>query len=215
MSGARSMSGTIVGSVFADWNGNGMPDPGEDALAGIPVRLGASSNVISSRNGQFSFLNVPVGTHDVGLDLNAVPVDYDAPAAPDVTVDVARDETRRIALALIPLGTIAGRVVQDANRNGKVDADDPVIEDVVITLDAGARSELARNGGFSFTAVRAGAHTLQLLKESLPDGAAVVGETMISASITREQPRVDVVFLVGLEKRPEIRRVFKSRSGER
>ena len=34
-------SGSVLGSVFADWNGNGLPDAGEETLAGIPVRLGS------------------------------------------------------------------------------------------------------------------------------------------------------------------------------
>jgi hypothetical protein len=202
-------SGSIVGLVFADWNRNGLPDPGEDALAGIPVRLGTSSNVTTARDGQFSFLNVPTGEQQVGLDLNAVPVDYDAPDASDVTISVARGETRRVALALVPLGTISGRVVEDANRNGRVDADDPVVDGVVITLDAGTRSELVRSGRFVFSAVAAGDHKLELLKDSLPDGAAIVGETEIVSSITHEQSKVEAVFLVRFEKRPEIRKVFK------
>jgi hypothetical protein len=202
-------SGSIVGLVFADWNRNGLRDPGEDALAGIPVRLGTSSSVTTARDGQFSFLNVPTGEQQVGLDLNAVPVDYDAPEASDVTISVARGETRRVALALVPLGTISGRVVEDANRNGRVDADDPVVDGVVITLDAGTRSELVRSGRFVFSAVPAGDHTLELLKDSLPDGAAIVGETEIVSSITHEQSKVEAVFLVRFEKRPEIRKVFK------
>ena len=202
-------SGSIAGSVFADWNGNGLPDPGEEALAGIPVRLGASSSVTTSRDGQFSFGNVPVGEQQVGLELNAVPVDFDAPDASDVTVAVSRGETRRVALALIPLGTIAGRVVQDANGNGAVDPDDPVLDGVVVTLDGGTRSELVRKGVFTFAAVRAGEHSIELLKESLPDGAAVVGRTEMTGAITQANPKVDVVFLVRLEKRPEIKKVFK------
>src|SRR6185503_11541072 len=74
-------SGTVMGTVFADWNANGQPDPGEDALAGIPIALGTLSHVTSGRDGQFSFLNVPSGAQVVHLDMNALPVDFDAPAA--------------------------------------------------------------------------------------------------------------------------------------
>jgi hypothetical protein len=213
--GSRSSrgSGSIVGSVFADWNGNGLPDPGEDPIAGIPIRLNASVGTSTAKDGQFAFQNVPVGAQNVGLDLHAVPVDYDLPDAPDVTVDVARGEARRVALALIPLGTIAGRVVEDVNQNGAVDPEDPVVNDVVVTLDSGARSEMARNGTFAFTAVRAGAHTVQLLKESLPVGANAVGRTVLTTSIERDHLKVDVVFLVRVEKRPEIRKVFRGTRG--
>jgi hypothetical protein len=202
-------SGSIVGSVFADWNGNGLPDPGEDAIGGIAERLGSRANVTTSRDGQFSFFNVPTGEQEVGLDLAAVPVDYDAPAAPDVTVSIARGETRRVALALVPLGTIAGRVVEDANKNGRLDPEDPVLEGVVVVVDSGTRSELVHNGAFTFSAVRAGVHKVEVLKESLPDGAAVIGDTEIETAITRDAPKVEIVFLIRLEKRPEIKKVFK------
>jgi hypothetical protein len=205
--------GSIVGTVFADWNGNGIPDPGEDFLAGIPVRLGASSSVTTSRDGQFSFVNIPPGTQDVGLDLNALPVDFDPPPAPDVSLEVARGETRRVALALIPLGTIAGRVVEDANKNGRIDPDDPVVDGIVISLDGGARSEMVHNGRFVFSAVRAGDHRVELLKDSLPDGAAIVGETETGASITRDHVQAEVTFLVRIEKRPEIRKKFRGGGG--
>jgi len=36
-------SGSVMGSVFADWNGNGIPDAGEEALANIPVHLGSAT----------------------------------------------------------------------------------------------------------------------------------------------------------------------------
>ena len=205
-------SGSIVGSVFADWNGDGLPEPGEDAIGGIPVRLGSSSKVTTSGEGQFSFVNVPIGEQEVGLDLTAVPVDYDAPAAPDLIVRIARGETRRVALALVPLGTIAGRVVEDANKNGQLDPGDPVIDNVIVVVDGGARSELVHDGAFTFSAVRAGAHTVELLKESLPDGAAAIGVTEVDTAITHDNPKVDVVFLIQLDKRPEIKKVFKGGS---
>ena len=62
-------SGSVLGSVFADWNGNGLPDAGEQALPGIPVRLGFSARATTAHDGQFTFVNVPAGLQDVGLDL--------------------------------------------------------------------------------------------------------------------------------------------------
>ena len=105
--------------MFADWNGNGLPDAGEDALSGIPVRLGNATHATTSHDGQFSFLNVPSGALNVGLDVKALPVDFDPPAAPDLVLELSRGETRRVAFALVPLGGIRGRVVEDANRNGR------------------------------------------------------------------------------------------------
>ena len=206
-------TGTVSGSVFADWNANGQPDPGENVLAGIPVLLGSLSAVTTGRDGQFTFLNVPSGAQQVRLDVNALPVDFDAPAGADVAFEVSRGETRRVAFGLLPLGSIRGQVFEDTNRNGELDPGDPPIDNAVVVLDGGQRSELARKGQFRFEAVRAGDHRVELLKESLPEGSAIVGSGERPAAVSREMPQVAVLFLVAIEKRPEVRKVFPSRPG--
>ncbi|HET7698138.1 MAG TPA: SPOR domain-containing protein [Vicinamibacterales bacterium] len=213
MARAGRGTGTVSGSVFADWNANGQPDPGENVLAGIPVLLGTLSAVTTGRDGQFTFLNVPSGAHQVRLDLNALPVDFDAPAGTDVALEVSRGESRRVAFGLLPLGAIRGYVFEDANRNGQIDAGDPSVDNAVLVLDGGQRSELVRKGQFRFDAVRAGEHRIELLKESLPEGSAIVGANGRTLEVTRDTPQVDIVFLVTIEKRPEVRKVFPSRPG--
>ena len=210
---AERGTGTISGSVFADWNANGQPDAGEEVLAGIPIALGTISHLTTGRDGQFSFLNVPSGAQSVRLDLNALPVDYDAPAATDVSFEISRGETRRVAFGLLPLGGIRGRVHEDVNKNGVLDPGEPALDGAVLVLDGGQRSEAVRKGQFRFDAVRAGDHRLELLKESLPEGAAVVGAAERPAPITRDAPQIEVSYLVTIEKRPEVRRVFPSRGG--
>ena len=118
----------------------------------------------------------------VRLDLNALPVDFDPPAGTDVTVEISRGGSRRVAFGLLPLGGIRGRVIEDVNKNGQLDAGDRPIDSAVIVLDGGLRSEQARGGEFRFDAVRAGDHRIELLKESLPEGAAIVGESQRQAS---------------------------------
>ena len=159
------------------------------------------------------FLNVPSGAQQVRLDLNALPVDFDAPAGADVAFEISRGESRRVAFGLLPLGAIRGQVFEDANRNGQLDAGDPPVDNAVLVLDGGQRSELVRKGQFRFEAVRAGDHRLELLKESLPEGSAIVGASERPATVGRETPQVELVFLVTIEKRPEVRKVFPSRPG--
>jgi cell division septation protein DedD len=118
-----------------------------------------------------------------------------------------------VAFGLLPLGSVAGRVFEDANRNGQLDAGEPPIADAVVVLDAGQRSELARKGHFRFDAVRAGDHRIELLKESLPEGAAIVGDVDRPVSVSRDSPHGEVLYLVTIEKRPEIRKVFPARGG--
>ncbi len=213
--GARTTrgSGSIVGSVFADWNANGQPDPGEGTLEGIPVAVGTLAHVTTARDGAFAFLNVPAGAQHVFLDLNALPVDFDAPAATDLLVEIGRGDTRRVVFGLIPLGSIQGRVIEDSNKNGEIDPEEPPVEGAVLTLDGGMRSVLARKGRFRFDAVRSGDHRVELLKESLPEGSTVVGGNERATPVTREQPQPSVTFLVAIEKRPEVRKVFPPKIG--
>ncbi|HEX5473680.1 MAG TPA: SPOR domain-containing protein [Vicinamibacterales bacterium] len=206
-------SATVLGSVYADWNGNGRMDAGEEQLGGIPVQFSNVLHVTTARDGQFAFMNVPAGSQHVALDLRALPVDFDPPAVPDLVVDLGRGDTQRVAFGLIPLGAVHGRVVNDLNRNGVADAGEPAVEGAVLTLDGGERSEVVRKGIFRFEAVRSGAHRLALLAESLPDGSKITGEAEQSVTIAREHPAPDATFLVTIAKRPEIRKVFPPKRG--
>jgi len=205
-------TGTIGGLIFADWNANGVQDGDENALEGIPLRLGAG-HTASGRDGQFAFVNVPAGVRSVGVDTTALPVDFDPPAIAEVQIELSRGDTKRVAFGLLPLGTIHGKVIRDANGNGKADANEEAIDGAIVVLDGGLRSEQARKGRYQFNAVRSGPHLVKLLLESLPDGAAVTGDPEVPATLSRDALAAEVTFVVSVEKRPEIRRVFPPRGG--
>lgn len=206
-------TGSIAGLVFEDWDADGVPDAGERPLEGIPILLGTAGGTVSSAEGEFAFVNVAVGLQRVGLDLSALPVDFDAPSIASVQIELARNDSRRVSFGLVPLGSVSGRVLRDVNGNGQLDAADQLLEAGVLVLDDGARSEQVRKGRFRFDAIRSGPHTIDLLPESLPEGATIIGERRNSVAVTREQPAVIVDFLVKVDKRPEIRRVFPPKKG--
>jgi DedD protein len=203
----------VVGSVFADWDADGVPDPDEGPLEGIPVVLGKTASTTSSARGDFSFTNVPTGQQRVQVDLGALPVDFDPPVVPAIEIDLSRGETRRVAFGLVPLGSVSGRVLRDANGNGAIDPADEPLDAAVLVLDGGQRSEQARKGQYRFEAVRSGPHKLELLLESLPDGAAIIGERQVDVAVTRERQATTSDFLVKIDKRPEIRKVFPPKGG--
>lgn len=204
---------TVAGLVFEDWDADGVADPDERPLEAIPLLLGTVGNTVTSARGEFSFVNVPTGLQRVGLDLSALPVDFDAPAVSGVQIELTRNESRRITFGLVPLGSVGGRVLRDANASGTIDAGDEPLDSGVLVLDGGARTEAVRKGQFRFDAVRAGSHTIDLLQESLPDGATIVSERSVAVPLTKTQPNPVVDFLVKVEKRPEIRRVFPPKGG--
>jgi hypothetical protein len=205
---------TVVGTVYADWNANGQQEADEEPLENIPLRIADVASVASSRSGEFLFQGVPAGRMLVGLDTSAVPVDFDLPTFSSMELDLDRGETKRLAFGLIPLGAVHGRVIRDANGNGRADPGEEPVEGAVLVLDGGMRSEQIRKGGYRFEAVRSGSHVVALLRESLPEGAAIAGATEAELTLSRGQLTVAIDFLVSIDKRPELRRVFPSRGGE-
>jgi len=205
-------TGTISGLVFADWNADGIQDAGENTIEGIPLRLGGG-HTTSGRDGQFAFMNVPAGVRAVGLDTSALPVDFDPPSVSQVQVELSRGDAKRVTFGLIPLGVVQGRVVRDTNGNGKADLNEETVNDAVIILDGGVRSEQVRKGRYRFDAVRSGTHMVKLLIESLPDGAVIAGDPEVQTTLSRDALAAEVIFVVSVEKRPEIRRVLPPRGG--
>ena len=199
---------TVKGLVFADWNGNGLQDSGENPVPGVPLRLEPVGATETGKTGEFVFRNVPDGFHEVGLDLGALPIDFEAPAIPRLQLALSGRDTRQVAFGLIPLGAIRGRVVRDVNGNGTADSTEPAIDGAVLVLDAGKRSERSKRGQFAFEAVPSGEHSVTLLAESLPEGAMIAGEPTRIARLERDHMTIDLPFLVAIETRGEIRKVF-------
>jgi cell division septation protein DedD len=206
-------TGHIIGIAYTDWNGNAVQEPDETPLENIPVRVTAVSTVMTRRDGEFSFLNVPAGPQQVALDTAALPVDFDPPAISSVDIELDRGTTRRVSFGLIPLGSVRGRVIHDANGNGRIDPGEEPIEGAVLVLDGGARSEQVRRGAYRFDSIRSGDHVISLLKESLPEGAVITGASQIPLALNRNQLSVDIDFAVVVQKRPETRKVFPPRGG--
>jgi uncharacterized repeat protein (TIGR01451 family) len=58
----------ILGRLFEDRNGNGIPDPGEPGVPGVRVYLEDGSFSFSDPEGQYSFTGLSAGSHVVKID---------------------------------------------------------------------------------------------------------------------------------------------------
>jgi hypothetical protein len=186
-------TGTVTALAYADWNANGAPDPDEEPVAGVTIALGRAL-AQTGADGRAAFVEVPAGPALVALDPTGVPATFDPPADPARSVTVTAARPAAVAFPLVPLGGVHGRVLHDGN--GQPDPSDPPIDEAVVVLDGGQRSELVRAGRFRFEAVRAGRHEATLLLDSLGPGTAPVGEVTHLVEVTRERPEPEVVFLV-------------------
>ncbi len=199
---------TIEGTVFVDWNGNNIQDAGEESLGGVGVLVDGVARTTADQKGRFRFDRLVGGAHVIKLDLASIPADFDPPATSATEVTARHNEVAAVTFAVLPLGDIEGVVLQDLNGNGTLDEGDAPVEGAVVVLDDGARTEIVRNGMFTFSGVRVGTHTVQLLLESLPDGAAIAGESQVGIDVSRQQRTPVAGFLIRVDRRPEIRKVF-------
>jgi uncharacterized repeat protein (TIGR01451 family) len=66
----------ILGRVFEDRNGNGVPDSGEPGLPGVRIYLEDGSYVFTDAEGQYSFTGVQSGLHVAKIDRATLPPQY-------------------------------------------------------------------------------------------------------------------------------------------
>jgi hypothetical protein len=212
--GSPTGRAVVEGTVFADWNGNGVQDPNEDPLAGVAVVLDGVERMTTGRDGSFRFTHEAAGPHALGADLATVSAEYDLPDASSFDLTLGRGEHRATAFGLRPLGDIDGTVFIDVNNNRVRDDGDSPVDNAVVVLDDGRRTEMSRQGRFRFSGVEMGSHTVRLLMESLPDDAALTGPAEVTVEVSRQQRESSLPFLVQMQKRPEIRKVFSEKSAK-
>ncbi len=210
--GSPTGKAVVEGTAFADWNGNGVQDPGEDPLPGVAVVLDSLERMTTGRDGAFRFPHEAAGTHALRVDLTTVSAEYNLPATLPAEFTLGRNERHVAAFGLLPLGDVDGTVFLDVNGNKVRDDGDTPVDNAVVILDDGRRTELTRRGHFRFSGVQLGSHTVRVLMESLPDGAALTGPAEATVEVGRQQRETSISYLVQTQKRPEIRKVFPDKN---
>ncbi|WP_431873844.1 SdrD B-like domain-containing protein [Amycolatopsis sacchari] len=189
----------IAARVWSDLNGNGVQDPGEPGLAGVPVKLrgddgGQLALTTTGPDGGYAFENVANGSYQVCLDLGNLPpaiADFtptrsggDSAANPAtgctraVTIGLGKREDTTLNAGLgAPANSLGDRVWFDSNRNGLQDEVEPGIAGVPVKLvradgaDAGATTTGA-DGVYSFTGIPDGAYRVCFDPKTFPPAYA-------------------------------------------
>ncbi|TNC22946.1 hypothetical protein FG385_23685 [Amycolatopsis alkalitolerans] len=174
----------IAARVWSDLNADGVPDPNEPGIAGVPVKLrGDDGNQLAltttGPDGSYSFDDVPNGSYQVCFDLGNLPpavADFtpakyvNASAANPatgctrtVTVGLGKREDTSLSTGLAaPPNKIGGRTWFDSNRNG--------LQDPVEGGIAGVPVRLAKAGGGDVATTTTGPDGVYSF-EGVPDGA--------------------------------------------
>ena len=203
--------GSIFGYAFDDRNGNGAREKEEAALAGVRVQLEDGTVATSDASGKFSFTNVEMGEHMVALDIKKVPIEYDFPGDPKTKLEVKRRGVSQVDFAFQLLGKMSGKVVEDANGNGRIDEGEKGIGDALILLVREGKEFFTYSddeGNFSLENLRGGTYRIRLDLASVAEGAEITSEEFLAASLPIGGELSDLNFLIHIKPRPVIKKIF-------
>ena len=178
---------TLSGEVYNDLNGNGTLDSGETGLSGWTVKLlGSSDQLITTATtdsaGHYAFTGIGPGSYTIQV----VPQSgYSSTSATSITVDPTSGQNVTTADfgEIVPV-SVGGEVFLDGNGNGVLNSGEPGLSGWTVNLLNSSSQNIgtfktSTSGDFSFTGVRPGTYTVQLVQQSGYDAT-----TPTSSSIT-------------------------------
>ncbi|MBC7796640.1 MAG: hypothetical protein H7Z37_07195 [Pyrinomonadaceae bacterium] len=115
----RFGKGEIAGRVFTDSNSNGLDDENETGLTNIEVVIdNGKSSTVTDVSGNYSFKNVPYGSHIVAVKLNELGIKIRASTQEEQTVFVEKRSPTKISFGFNNKGFVSGRVFNDSQFDG-------------------------------------------------------------------------------------------------
>ncbi|MFA6450053.1 MAG: SdrD B-like domain-containing protein [bacterium] len=122
--GVFTSNGTIIGKVFADWNGDGIQNNGETGLKNVTLYLENGGRVVTDKQGKYSITGIPAGTHVIKIAEETLPAGME-PTVAGVTRSEERESTQLVELMPGGLATadfaaiVRGRQVTSASGAAK------------------------------------------------------------------------------------------------
>lgn len=179
--------GQVLADIFLDDNGDGVRQPGESAMAGVPLTAGrVHADAATDAAGQAMIDGLePFRPVMIGIDAGSLPDPYVQSALPGIVVTPRPGVATRVTLPMVAAGEIEGMALRDGGQ---------AIEGLGLELiDAEGRVRKATlsefDGYFLFEGVPYGRYTIRLDRTSaaalrLDPGFAIV------ASPGKAAPRV-------------------------
>ncbi|MBJ7502065.1 MAG: carboxypeptidase regulatory-like domain-containing protein [Sphingopyxis sp.] len=185
--------GQVIADVWMDENGDGVRQPGEVALPGVPLTAGnAFVDAATDKTGRGTIDGLePFRAVLIGIDAGSLPDPYVQPALPGVVVSPRPGVATRVALPMVAAGEIEGTLRRDGGN--------PVEGLGVELVDAEGRVRATTltefDGYFLFEGVAYGRYTVRPGKVSAA-ALRLDGTFAISAVPGKATPRVRLGTLV-------------------
>jgi hypothetical protein len=202
--------GQVIADVWMDDNGDGIRQPGEAALAGVPLTAGHGFiDAATDQQGQATIDGLePFRPVLIGIDAGSLPDPYVQPALPGVVVSPRPGVATRIALPMAAAGEIEGVVRRDGGNPVEglglelVDAEGRVRATTLTEFD----------GYFLFESVAYGRYTVRLGQASAA-ALRLDGNFAVGAVPGKATPRVRLGTLILKPQRRDVAGLDDAASG--
>ena len=185
--------GQVIADVWMDDNGDGIRQPGEAALPGVPLTAGnAAAEAATDKDGRGTIDGLePFRPVMIGIDAGSLPDPYVQPALPGVVVSPRPGVATRVALPMTAAGEVEGTLRRDGGN--------PIEGLSVELVDAEGRVRATTttefDGYFLFESVAYGRYTVRLGKASAA-ALRLDGNFAVSAVPGKAAPRVRLGSLI-------------------
>jgi hypothetical protein len=162
------LTGSVQGLVLEQSLMGSRPAPN------VAVSLDHYRSAITDKTGRYDFGNVPEGTHEVGLDMEQLPTDYEPGTTTQGRVKVDPRAIARTDFNVVRLAMFSGMVGAPAGAQ---------VENIVIRL-TGTKLYTTpyQDGSFNFYNLREGDYEVVIDPQTVPDGYLLASPASVRVS---------------------------------
>ncbi len=187
-------AGIIQGTVFEDFNGNGLQDGSEPGVANVAVtRSGGGlpdASATTAAGGRYSITTTAAGSYTVTL---TTPSGYNSASVPQRPVELVEGGSAQANFILQQQGAIEGVVFVDRDGDEQQGPGESVLAGVNVSLSPGSMTTTDGAGHYRFPGVSAGEYNVRI---TLPGGYAPVSLTSRAVSLAQPGDSATVGFAV-------------------
>jgi hypothetical protein len=172
--------GSVEGLVTEGAVGTLQPAPN------VGVIIDGSHTAVTDATGHYLFAEVPEGTHEVALNMEELPADYEPGPANLAHVSVQPRAIARTDFNVLRLSNLAGRIVAPKD----VQFDDVVVRLVGTKLYTTPYGD----GTFSFYNLREGQYEVEIDVATLPEGYVLASPARVPVAVSSTTPAPPIGF---------------------
>jgi hypothetical protein len=189
--------GSVQGLVLEQSLGGSRP------AANVGVSLDSYREVITDAKGHYEFPDVPEGPHEVALNLEQLPTEYEPGPTTKGRVKVEPRAIARTDFNVLRLAMLSGKVMAPAGMP---------VEDIVIRLAGTNRYTTPyQDGSYFFYNLREGEYEVAIDSQTLPDGylLASPASVRVSPRSFAAPPRVEFELKTKPEPEKPVREILQ------